>query len=43
MGPPVGHGVKLAKLRQKMESERIRVIEYLDNKRETDKMWLNSG
>ena len=36
MGPPVGHGVKLAKLRQKMKSERIRVIEYLDNKMETE-------
>jgi hypothetical protein len=32
MGPPVGHDVKLTELRQKMESERIKVIEYLNNK-----------
>ena len=34
MGPPVGHGVKLTELRQRMESEKRRVIEYLDNKME---------
>ena len=36
MGPPVGHGAKLKELRQRMESEKRRVIEYLDNKRETE-------
>ena len=36
MGPPVGHGVKLTELRQRTESEKRRVIEYLDNKMETE-------
>jgi hypothetical protein len=36
MGPPVGHGAKLTELRQRMESEKRRVIEYLDNKIATE-------
>ena len=36
VGPPVGHGERLEELRKRMEVEKKRVINYIENKRQAE-------